>query len=93
MGIPQGQTRHLRKTGEVIRRHRGSRQEQLINTLGPIIVGWSRYYAHVVSKAIFTRMYTRVHHQLRRTLLGQPELSSEDVVERLVRDDLQGKPK
>ena len=60
------QTRHLRKTGEVIRQHRGSSQEQLINTLGPIIVGWSRYYVHVVSKAIFTKMYTRVHHQLRR---------------------------
>ncbi len=60
------QTRHLRKTGEVNRKHRGSSQEQLINTLGPIIVGWSRYYVHVVSKAIFTKMYTRVHHQLRR---------------------------
>ena len=60
------QTRHLRKTGEVIRQHRGSSQEQLINTLGPIIIGWSRYYSHVVSKAFFTKMYTRVHHQLRR---------------------------
>jgi RNA-directed DNA polymerase len=60
------QTRHLRKTGEMIRQHRGNSQEQLINTLGPVITGWSRYYAHVVSKAIFTKMYTRVHHQLRR---------------------------
>jgi hypothetical protein len=52
------QTRHLRKTGEMIRQQRGNSQEQLINPLGPVITGWSRYYAPVVLKAIFTKMYT-----------------------------------
>src|SRR5215470_9046175 len=60
------QRRHLQRTGAVIRRHRGTHQDHLITALGPVITGWSRYYAHVASKATFTQMYHRVHHQLRR---------------------------
>ena len=60
------QRRHLQRTGAVIRRHRGTHQEHLITALGPVITGWSRYYAHVAAKATFTQMYHRVHHQLRR---------------------------
>src|SRR5262249_7378007 len=61
--------RHLRRPGTVIRRYRGASQETLIQALRPVITGWSRYYAHVVSKAVFTMMYHRVHHQLRRWAL------------------------
>jgi RNA-directed DNA polymerase len=62
----EAQKRHLRRTGALIRRYRGASQETLIQALGPVITGWSRYYAHVVSKAVFTKLYHRVHHQLRR---------------------------
>ena len=65
----EAQHRHLRRTGTVIRRYRGTSQETLIQALRPIITGWTRYYAHVVSKAVFTMMYHRVHHQLRRWAL------------------------
>jgi RNA-directed DNA polymerase len=60
------QKRHLQRTGTLIRRYRGTSQEALIKTLGPVITGWSRYYAHVAAKAVFVKMYHRVHHQLRR---------------------------
>jgi RNA-directed DNA polymerase len=60
------QKRHLQRTGTLIRRHRGTSQEPLIKALGPVITGWSRYYAHVAAKAVFVKMYHRVHHQLRR---------------------------
>jgi hypothetical protein len=60
------QKRHLQRTGTLIRRHRGASQEALIKALGPVIAGWSRYYAHVAAKAVFVKMYHRVHHQLRR---------------------------
>lgn len=63
------QKRHLRRTGALIRRHRGASQETLTKALGPVITGWSRYYAHVVSKAVFGKRYYRVHHQLRRWAL------------------------
>lgn len=53
----------------MIRRHRGASQETLTKALGPVITGWSRYYAHVVSKAVFGKRYYRVHHQLRRWAL------------------------
>src|SRR5215472_9511474 len=66
-GIPlEFSTLHLQRTGALIRRHRGTHQEHLITALGPVITGWSRYYAHIASKATFTQMYHRVHHQLRR---------------------------
>ena len=65
----EAQQRHLRRPGTVIRRYRGASQETLIQALRPVITGWSRYYAHVVSKAVFTMMYHRVHHQLRRWAL------------------------
>jgi RNA-directed DNA polymerase len=51
----EAQQRHLQRTGTVIRRYRGASQETLVKALRPIITGWSRYYAHVVSKAVFTR--------------------------------------
>ena len=60
----EAQKRHLRKTGAVIKRYRGATQEQLIQVLEPIIRGWCNYYRHVVSKAVFGKMYHRVHHQL-----------------------------
>src|SRR5262245_54431709 len=56
----EAQQRCLRCTGTVIRQYRAASQETLIQTLRPIITGWSRYHAHVVSKAIFARMYHRV---------------------------------
>ena len=60
------QTRHLRNMGAQIERHRGASQEQLIRALKPRILGWAGYYAHVVAKAVFTKMDHRVYRQLHR---------------------------
>ena len=63
---PDAQKRHLQRTGALIRHYRSTSQETLMQALGPVMTGWSRYYAHVVSKGVFTKMDHRVHHQLRR---------------------------
>jgi RNA-directed DNA polymerase len=60
------QKRHLRKTSELVRRHRTTPQSGLVAALNPAITGWSRYYSTVVSGRVFARMETLLHSQLRR---------------------------
>jgi retron-type reverse transcriptase/5-methylcytosine-specific restriction endonuclease McrA len=48
--------RHHAKLKETIRRHRGGSQANLIRHLNPQICGWSRYYAHVITRRAFERM-------------------------------------
>jgi RNA-directed DNA polymerase len=48
--------RILEKIGNVIRKAKAWSQEQLIKALNPIIVGWTNYNKHVVSKDTFSRM-------------------------------------
>ncbi len=40
----------IRKIGDVIKRAKAWRQEDLINVLNPIITGWSNYHRSVVAK-------------------------------------------
>jgi RNA-directed DNA polymerase len=47
---------HHAKLKETIRRHRGASQANLIRHLNPQIRGWSRYYAHVITRRAFERM-------------------------------------
>ncbi|MCI0349468.1 MAG: group II intron reverse transcriptase/maturase [Acidobacteriales bacterium] len=47
---------HHAKLKETIRRHRGTSQASLIRHLNPQIRGWSRYYAHVITRRAFERM-------------------------------------
>jgi len=58
------QARHLRKVGEVIRRHRGSPQAALIADLNPLLRGWAHYYHTCVAKRVFARLNSLVHFQL-----------------------------
>jgi RNA-directed DNA polymerase len=44
------------KIRNVVRKAKAWSQQQLIATLNPIIVGWTNYHKHVVSKEVFTRM-------------------------------------
>ncbi len=60
------QRRHVRKMGTLIKYYRGRSQDELIRALSPLISGWSFYYAHVVSKAVFSRMDHCLNHQLLR---------------------------
>lgn len=57
--------RHLQKVDEIIRSHKNSSQEQLINALNPIIRGWSSYYSTVSSKGIFGKIDSILFHKLR----------------------------
>jgi len=45
-----------RKIGDVIKRAKAWKQENLINVLNPIITGWSNYHRSAVSKEIFSQL-------------------------------------
>jgi len=47
--------RHIRQLGEIVRSHRSGAQGILIKKLNPVIIGWSRYYSTVVSKATLNK--------------------------------------
>jgi RNA-directed DNA polymerase len=57
--------RHERQLAQVIRRHNGSSQEQLLADLNPVITGWSRYYRTVAAKATFTKLDHHLFLKLR----------------------------
>jgi RNA-directed DNA polymerase len=46
----------LEKVRSLIRRHRGSRQEDLIHILNPVIRGWANYHRHIVAKRTFKKV-------------------------------------
>jgi RNA-directed DNA polymerase len=60
---------HYTQLGTILRKHQAARQKDLIEQLNPVIVGWSRYYSAVVSKAVFQRLdnllYLRLAHWAR----------------------------
>jgi RNA-directed DNA polymerase len=60
----EAQKRHLRKTGEVIRKHRGNSQAALIAELAPIVQGWSNYYRACAAKKTLARVDHDLFHQL-----------------------------
>lgn len=45
-----------RKIGDMIKRAKAWKQENLINVLNPIITGWSNYHRSAVSKEIFSQL-------------------------------------
>ncbi|MBL1208191.1 group II intron reverse transcriptase/maturase [Geminocystis sp. GBBB08] len=57
---------HLKKIGDVIRRHKSSPQEVLIKELNPIIRGWSNYYSSVCSKETYSHCDHIIYQQLKR---------------------------
>ncbi len=45
-----------RKIGDVIKNGKAWNQENLINSLNPIIIGWSNYHQSVVSSGVFNKL-------------------------------------
>lgn len=57
---------HIKKVGDIIRKHRASPQSALIKELNPIIRGWSNYYSTVVSKEVYSKCDYMMYSQLKR---------------------------
>lgn len=55
---PKAIKRHTRKLRETIKRHIAKKESELIETLNPQIVGWSRYYRYVVGHIAFSKLGT-----------------------------------
>jgi len=53
-----------REISDVIRNGKTWTQQDLINTLNPIITGWSNYHQGVVSKSIFSKIDSRIWNML-----------------------------
>jgi len=58
--------RHVEKLHETINTHKQAEQKELIEALNPKIMGWSHYYAHVVSAKVFRRVDNIVYGMLQR---------------------------
>jgi RNA-directed DNA polymerase len=58
-------SQHKEKLAKIIKVHRASSQEVLINELNPVIRGWSNYYSTVVSSDIFNSIDNWLYQQLR----------------------------
>ena len=56
----------IRKISDVIKRAKAWNQENLIDALNPIIIGWSNYHRSVVSKEIFNNLDYRMWNMLWR---------------------------
>jgi len=52
--------------GDIIKNAKAWTQEDLIDTLNPIITGWSNYHQSVISKAIFRRIDDQIWNMLWR---------------------------
>jgi RNA-directed DNA polymerase len=53
-----------RKISDVIKKAKAWKQENLINALNPIIIGWSNYHRSVVSKKVFSNLDYRMWNML-----------------------------
>jgi RNA-directed DNA polymerase len=68
--------RHCRRMGEVIAQQQMATQAHLITELGPVIGGWSNYYAKVCSKRTYSKGDRTLLHQLRAWIQGRPPKKS-----------------
>jgi RNA-directed DNA polymerase len=62
---PENISRHKEKLAKIIKVHKASAQEVLINELNPVIRGWCNYYSTVVSKDVFNSIDNWLYQQLR----------------------------
>jgi RNA-directed DNA polymerase len=60
------QKRHLAAIADVVRRHRQSLHEALVEHLTPKVVGWAKYYSTKVAKDVYSRMDHLVYLKLKR---------------------------
>ena len=72
-----------RKISDVIKKAKAWKQEDLINALNPIIIGWSNYHRSVVSKEVFSKLDNIVWNMLWRWAKRRhPEKSSKTWIAR-----------
>jgi len=57
---------HIKKIGDIIRKHKASPQAGLIKELNPIITGWGNYYRPVCSKKTYSMCDHLIYGQLKR---------------------------
>jgi RNA-directed DNA polymerase len=57
---------HLDKIRDVIKANKTATQASLIRLLNPVLRGWANYHSHVVAKATFARVDTKVWSMLWR---------------------------
>ncbi len=57
---------HIKKVGDVIRKHKSSPQIALIMELNPIIKGWANYYSSACSKSTYSKCDHLMYLQLKR---------------------------
>jgi RNA-directed DNA polymerase len=56
--------RHVDKLRKIVDSHKHAEQEELIGALNPVIIGWTHYYAHVVSAKVFQGLGNILHRML-----------------------------
>jgi RNA-directed DNA polymerase len=56
----------LEKVRQLIHRHRGTSQANLIRHLNPVIRGWANYHRHIVAKETFKKVEWALWHSLWR---------------------------
>ncbi len=57
---------HIKKVGDIIKKHKASPQIALIKELNPIIMGWANYYSSMCSKEIYSDCDNIIYQQLKR---------------------------
>ncbi|MDJ0594537.1 MAG: reverse transcriptase domain-containing protein [Pleurocapsa sp. MO_226.B13] len=60
----ESQKRHYAKLAEVIDKHRGKSQVELIKNLNPIIIGWCNYFKPYPCSKVFSKIYSLVYWKL-----------------------------
>jgi RNA-directed DNA polymerase len=61
---PKAVKRHTEKLRETVKRHRAKKEAKMIEALNPQIAGWSNYYKHVSSHAVFNKLGTMLFAML-----------------------------
>lgn len=62
---PDSIKRHKGKVKKITNDHRASTQKKLIETLNPVITGWSKYFSTVVSKETYSKLGDWMYQLLR----------------------------
>ncbi|MEL7039825.1 MAG: group II intron maturase-specific domain-containing protein, partial [Cyanobacteria bacterium J06592_8] len=58
------QKKHYKKVAEIIDKHKGQSQFNLIKNLNPVIRGWCNYFSTVVSQKVFERIWNLTYWKL-----------------------------
>jgi RNA-directed DNA polymerase len=56
--------RHVHKLRKIVDSHKHAEQEELMDALNPVIIGWTHYYAHVVCARVFQGLGNMLYMRL-----------------------------